>query len=195
MWIIMWSLTAVLFDHGRHSGARAGMPPIAVLSPLTLTVERARDLPADLVEHALEEAAAIWCPLGVSFTWHFVAPDEPTHASNEVRVIFTDAINDGASEVPLGWIRFITPSTPEPIVHLSLEAARRLLTSTPALRDKPLQWKNMLMGRVLGRAFAHELGHYVLASKNHTAHGLMRAHLSLEALTDVERVGFDLTMT
>jgi len=32
------------------------------------------------------------------------------------------------------------------------------------------------MARAIGRALAHELGHYFLASKEHTKNGLMKAH-------------------
>jgi hypothetical protein len=34
--------------------------------------------------------------------------------------------------------------------------------------------------RALARAIAHELGHFLLASREHTAHGLMRGQLTAE---------------
>ena len=34
----------------------------------------------------------------------------------------------------------------------------------------------MLLARAMGRALAHEMGHYLLASKEHTKNGLMQAH-------------------
>jgi len=39
-----------------------------------------------------------------------------------------------------------------------------------------------LIGRALGRAFSHELGHYILKSKGHTSQGLMRATWPSEQL-------------
>jgi hypothetical protein len=36
--------------------------------------------------------------------------------------------------------------------------------------------REILLGRSLGRALAHEVGHYLFRSKAHTKTGLMRAH-------------------
>ena len=40
----------------------------------------------------------------------------------------------------------------------------------------PIFEREVLMARAIGRALAHELGHYFLASKEHTKKGLMKAH-------------------
>jgi hypothetical protein len=53
--------------------------------------------------------------------------------------------------------------------------------------DKPLPeiprilWDH-LIGQVLGRAIAHELGHYMLASAEHAPIGLMRATHSIDSM-------------
>ena len=39
----------------------------------------------------------------------------------------------------------------------------------------PPAWRDTLVGRALGRVMAHEIGHYLLASRVHTSEGLMRA--------------------
>jgi hypothetical protein len=38
----------------------------------------------------------------------------------------------------------------------------------------PVMQRETLLGRAMGRALAHELGHYLLASKVHTQRGLMK---------------------
>jgi hypothetical protein len=43
-----------------------------------------------------------------------------------------------------------------------------------SLIEGPRVFRNRVIGRVLGRAVAHELGHYLLASSGHTPRGLMR---------------------
>jgi hypothetical protein len=194
MWMILWSVSALLLDHGRRTAASAPPPPAVHSSSVILAVERVRDLPASVAEHTLEEAAAIWRPLGVTITWEFVDGEDACAPPDALRVVFTNAATDGETGIPLGWIRFLAPATPEPIVHLSRVAAMRLLTSSPVLREKPQDWQNVLLARLMGRALAHELGHYLLATKEHTARGLMRPSLSLDALTEAERVGFDLWM-
>ena len=39
----------------------------------------------------------------------------------------------------------------------------------------PIAQRETLLARAMGRALAHELGHYLLASKAHTERGLMKA--------------------
>jgi hypothetical protein len=54
----------------------------------------------------------------------------------------------------------------------------------------PISQRDMLLARAMGRALAHELGHYLLASKVHTERGLMKATLTATELfsTDSERL-------
>jgi hypothetical protein len=45
------------------------------------------------------------------------------------------------------------------------------------LHDQQLTtgFHDFIVGRVFGRALAHEIGHYLLRSRNHSVKGLMRA--------------------
>ena len=77
----------------------------------------------------------------------------------------------------LAWIWFDTPTQPGHEIHVSVNAARRLvagvriggrsLSAWPAMRET-------LLGRALGRSVAHEVGHFLLASPQHAGEGLMR---------------------
>jgi hypothetical protein len=49
------------------------------------------------------------------------------------------------------------------------------------------------MGRVLGRALAHEIGHFLLRSRNHSKVGLMRANPSVPDLIGRDRQTFFLS--
>jgi hypothetical protein len=51
------------------------------------------------------------------------------------------------------------------------------------------------LARVMGRALAHELGHYLLASKAHTATGLMQATHSAADFFDFQRRSFAVDAT
>jgi hypothetical protein len=52
-----------------------------------------------------------------------------------------------------------------------------------ATGDRPAALRQRLMGRVLGRAIAHELGHFLFGSADHAPDGLMRAKHRLDDLT------------
>lgn len=75
----------------------------------------------------------------------------------------------------LGWIRFTAPDAPESQIHLSRANAEDLMERTASLRDARAIQHEILLARALGRALAHELGHYLLKSRTHAASGLMRA--------------------
>ena len=53
----------------------------------------------------------------------------------------------------------------------------------------PIAQRELLMARAMGRALAHELGHYLLASKLHTRRGLMKAALSAVELFSADARG------
>jgi hypothetical protein len=91
----------------------------------------------------------------------------------------------------LGWIPF-TPSGPAPSIHLSRAAAEALISDTAGVNHTMLGHA-ILIGRALGRALSHELGHYLLRSKAHAPHGLMRATWPTDELFSINRHGFQLT--
>jgi hypothetical protein len=45
---------------------------------------------------------------------------------------------------------------------------------------------------VLGRAVAHEIGHYLLNTRGHARHGLMRARIDARDFADLRNGGFGL---
>ena len=58
------------------------------------------------------------------------------------------------------------------------------------------QWpravRDRVLGRMIGRVVAHEIGHWLLRSRDHSTSGLMRAHQTTDALADPGRAGFAL---
>lgn len=58
------------------------------------------------------------------------------------------------------------------------EATRHRIIDAPAVDDYRL-------GLVLGRAVAHEIGHFLLATTTHADHGLMRATVGAREFADV----------
>jgi len=193
MMLIAWSLAAALFDHPRHPPATLSSPRLArAHCGVTIAVDRSHDISDLLIQAMLTETAAIWKPLGVALRWGTSA-DRDSSAMT-VHVIVTDDPTPRSSTMErLGWIHFVAPDEPEPIVYVSRFAALELLNSTSRLRQYPDRRRDLLLSRMLGRALAHELGHYLLASRTHTSYGLMRSTWPLDVLLANERVGFGLS--
>src|SRR5262249_28279085 len=49
-----------------------------------------------------------------------------------------------------------------------------------------------VLGRVMGRALAHEIGHYLLRSRGHSASGVIRPSPQINELSEQNRRGFGL---
>lgn len=159
----------------------------------------------DLMQSAIAETAAIWKPAGVMIEPAPKTSAAAMHVTNRaqasyiptdplaVGVVIDDANPATTSGMPLGWIMFGPTGTPERSVHLSRGNAVRMLEAVAAYRERSSSERDVLVGRALGRALAHELGHYLLASKSHTQAGLMRAQRTAADFFSPSRAVFYLT--
>jgi hypothetical protein len=151
----------------------------ALAIALTVNVSAPPDIPPAFVSRVLAEADAIWRYSGFAFAWQRV-PRAAAAATLQV-VIGHDvhAVTDGG--LALGWIVF-ADSAPLQQIYVSYENAQQLLAESPgvvgSLGNMPLLERDTLLARAMGRALAHEMGHYLLSSKAHTLTGLMRARIS-----------------
>jgi hypothetical protein len=120
----------------------------------------------------LAEAARIWRPLGLTIEW--------SDDRGDLRLVVSDDRLDAPSRwtTALGWLEFVD-GEPGRVLHVSVGGAARLIDSLHVagrtVADLPSVSMHALLVRTLGRAAAHEIGHYVLASPAHTRRGLMRA--------------------
>lgn len=170
----------------------------ADLPTVTISVHSAPAISPVIIDRTLEEASAIWRPTGVTFKWQKAAavqaeadPPQPTRP----RVLIDDSRGTprGAS-APMGWVKFVDDE-PDGDIHISHANAERFVLSVggvggSARRMTPAE-RFLLLGRTLGRALAHELGHYVLKSKEHTTNGLMKGRHSIQEFIGVHRKGFE----
>jgi hypothetical protein len=166
----------------------------ADIPPMIVMVITAADMSSQLVARVLAEADAVWRPSGVSFVWRRVPSVVPSTQASEsgpsvpttLRVVIGTGVGVGRDgRLALGWILFDGVSDPEREIYLSLANARAMMDESRGVigivDQMPIVQRETLLGRAIGRALAHELGHYLLASKVHTKYGLMKA-----ALTAVE---------
>ncbi len=139
-----------------------------------------------LLARITDEADAIWRGTGISFLWqHGERPTSlarratPSFGPPTLRLVIGS--EHGVSregQVALGWIVF-EDNRPEREIYLSYANAIALLGESSGVVGEvsgmPLLLRETLLGRAMGRALAHEIGHYLLASKTHSAQGLMMA--------------------
>jgi hypothetical protein len=175
----------------------------AFAPPVVVNVVAGPGVSATLVTRLLDEASAIWRPTGLGIVWRRVAPAVLPYAKagaagsspSPLRVDIGD--NPGRSRdarTPLGWIVFDSENEPQPVIYLSHANAKELMASARGvvgvIEQMPPAQREMLLGRAMGRALAHELGHFLLASKVHTPRGLMKAWRTTGELFTPERAGF-----
>jgi len=170
----------------------------ADLPTVTISVHSAPAISPVIIDRTLEEASAIWRPTGVTFKWQKAAaiqaeadPPQPTRP----RVLIDDSRGTprGAS-APMGWVKF-ADDEPDGDIHISHANAEQFVLSVggvggSARRMTPAE-RFLLLGRTLGRALAHELGHYLLKSKEHTTKGLMKGRHSIQEFIGAHRKGFE----
>ena len=149
----------------------------AIAVALTINVSAASDIPTTLVSRALDETDSIWRAAGVEFVWkRGPAPFTPG-ALTVVIGHNVRPVREGA--LALGWIYF-DESTPGQRLYISYANVQQLMRESVGvigpMDHMPIFETEVLTARAIGRALAHELGHYFLASKEHTRNGLMKAH-------------------
>jgi hypothetical protein len=104
-----------------------------------------------------------------------------------LELVVTDRMPDGSVSPVLGWIDFVD-GEPAKAITVSMGAVRALTDEGKWAGRRFTQWprglRDTFLARALGRGIAHELGHYLLRSKAHTARGLMRERFSVAELMD-----------
>ena len=151
---------------------------VQVCATLVISISTTAEVSPTLVDHVVDETNAIWRPAGVTL----VAERTSAPSSGRLGVVIGPRRGAArANEAPIGWIEF-DDGQPQPQLYLSFTNAVVLLEATrgPAGSSSymPVLERETYLGRALGRALAHELGHYLLASKVHTARGLMKANFT-----------------
>ena len=175
----------------------------AFAPPLLVNVVAGPNVSATLVTRLLDEASAIWRPGGLQIVWRRVAPEVLPYSSREAgpsqaSTLRVDIGDDPGlardARTPLGWIVFDSEHEPRPAIYLSHANAKELMAlARPVvgiMEQMPPAQREVLLARALGRALAHELGHFLLKSKLHTPRGLLKAWHTAAELFTPERAGF-----
>jgi hypothetical protein len=185
------------------SGAAAPVSSNAV-PPMIVTVSVDADLSPAVVQAVLAEADAIWRTGGIAFVWQRTPRATPPYPravaaspylANTLHLTIGESRGAGANgRLPLGWILFDDMTMPGQEIYLSYANARQMMEEARGvvglIDQMPVLQRETLVARAMGRALAHELGHYLLASKLHTERGLMKAVLTAVELFLPDSRGF-----
>src|SRR5262245_5265372 len=127
-------------------------------------------LPANIKTSAIDEASRIWAPYDVDL--REVSAKEPGR-EGAVRLMVSVAPRPArnVSADALGSIYFIDGS-PTALILLYPNTISALMPMSlmlgPGVHERsPFSYEHML-GRVAGRALAHEIGHYLLRTRRHS---------------------------
>lgn len=108
-----------------------------------------------------------------------------------LRLILTDRTLRRGDVGSLGWIDFVG-GRPSRTITISVTAAQALMEAArwkdAPLLTLPLRVRRLFLVRLVSRAIAHELGHYLLRSREHSRRGLMRDHVSADEMMRTRRV-------
>ena len=184
MMLLVSMLVGMVFD---AAPARMTAPP------LRITYAAAPTVPPSLMRKMLDEADALWRPAGVSFVWE---PFDAHRSAVGLEIVIEDLhAASPRAESRLGWLLF-DHDKPARVLHVSYANARALLENSGEVvgntHRMTIAERDTYLGRAMGRALAHELGHYLLASKAHAVTGLTRGTLSAETLFSPARSRLEL---
>jgi hypothetical protein len=183
----------------RGRGLEHAVPeaPVVLASLVLLHLLVRVDAPAAIkpatVAGIAAEVRGIWKPYGVDVS--FALPGEAVtgEPGEEIRLVITDRLLAGTRGASgdvagVGWIEFLGPEQPARLITVSVAAA-----STLADRARwagipvgllPAVIRQQFLVHALGRATAHEIGHYLLRSAVHARAGLMRPRFAAEDVMD-----------
>jgi hypothetical protein len=175
------------------AAAAAAPPAPAALAipPLVVDLAAIAEVSPSVLATVIEETQALFRSAGVRFIWK---RNERTFGALRV-VVSSEVGPPREGRTALGWVVFEN-GEPSREIHLSYENAVRYLELSREVvgivSQKTLAERDRLLGRALGRALAHELGHYLLATKDHTKEGLLKASRTAREFFAADRSSFEM---
>jgi len=157
---------------------------------LNLNLASSQELSAMSTGALVAEVNAIWWHSNVSLVWRTADVSDPLPAmpesENWLRVLVLARQRPNGGETSTFTVgELVRTEGARPIAIASLTAARRVVDESLRFQilEGPRDYDRRL-GVVLGRAVAHEIGHYLLGPA-HAGHGLMRANIDALEFADV----------
>jgi hypothetical protein len=137
-------------------------------------------VPAAVLKAAIGEARTIWSPYGVS-----VDAATPAAVAQRDVAVLTVVFVRARSGHALGAIAFVD-GAPGQVLTVFVDAVVTLIGTARLMGATQAQWpvtlRDQVLARAIGRVLAHEIGHFVLRTRDHAARGLMRAEHTADEL-------------
>ena len=143
---------------------------------------------------AMKEVTRIWATYGVDVAL-LKAAGRGRDGAVTLTVKLAAGLDERTVSGTLGLIRF-REDVPDSEIVMYPDAIAALVSTTRFGTEdmfSPAAFRDLILGRVLGRALAHEIGHFLLRSRVHSAAGLMRAIQPVTALVAPDRHDFGLS--
>lgn len=172
------------------AGASGSVLAAPAAARLTVRLASVATLPDDGRAALKSEVERLWARAGVHIQWADPIGPEPLGESVlQVIVVSGRAVT---SREDHAWpvAELVGAATHRPVAVASLEAAWRVVNAAYE-GTEPTAIRRQRLGRVLGRAVAHEIGHHLLG-RQHSARGLMRARIDAADFADLRDGGFEL---
>lgn len=131
------------------------------------------------------EVATIWLQQGITIDWLPPVTVRSVAANRLRALVVPKRLADSGIE-PISVGELVRPSNGHPVALVSIESAQQLVTSVRGRAGYELiAVDQRRLGIVLGRALAHEIGHYLLDTHTHARTGLMRATFNALEFTEL----------
>lgn len=167
-----------------HPRAAPSQVPFGVL--LTTVPEVTAVARASLID----EATRIWARAGVRLEWLPPADPPPSDISS-LRVLAVHRPPSALSDTFV--LGELVRGAAHAVAMVSLGDARVITERLAPMESRDSEEQRL--GMILGRATAHEIGHYLLQTSTHAREGLMRARITDREFADPRATGFDLDAT
>jgi hypothetical protein len=158
---------------------------------LNLRLTTSNELSGVSARALVNETNAIWRDANVQLRW--LSDETGTDAERPLRVLVTRRAVTATSTHSWPVAELLRFHDSSAIAMASIAGALRIVQGDPERQLLDLtsmhQYK---LGIVLGRAVAHEIGHYLLQSSTHSQYGLMRASIDAREFADLRTGAFRL---
>ena len=189
------SVMVVLATTALSGGVLTAAGAKAPFYSLTASLSVAADLSDESRRVLISETERIWERVGVRLIW---PTDASVEAGAPLRVLVI-ARPQGKRDKERWTVGELVPQTGQRALAIaSIAAAERVVVEADQRRLQLLgsrESEEYRLGLVLGRAVAHEIGHYLLSTPTHADRGLMRAAIDSREFADPNARTFSLDET
>ncbi len=178
------------------AAAEEGRPESTLSLEVLLTV--APSLPEAARAPFLDEVTAIWKSQGVTIEW--LSPTEwlcpignGRTRGGRLRVLVFPRSDSASSERnTMAVAELLRPDSGHAVAIAYIAVAKRIVEDALPRFPPLTALDHYRLGLVLGRAVAHEIGHYLLGTHTHARRGLMRPRFDSREFSDLRPGAFKL---